>query len=210
MNIKTEEIKETMVVPSKEGLSVSLDVSILYRLAPELASDIYKRVGEGYREIAIVPQFRSVCRGVTVNYEAKALYTSSREEIALKIFTDLEAMLKERGIILERVLLRAITLPPTVSQAIEQKLKAEQEAEQMKFILEKEKKEAERKIIEAEGIAKAQEIIAQRLTDRYLTWRFMEKIEAFGKGQNNSIILLPYDQKILPLIQVPGEREEKK
>lgn len=206
MNIKTEEVKEVMIVPSKEGLSVNLDVSILYRLSPEAASDVYRKVGEGYREIVIAPQFRSAARGVTVNYEAKALYTSSREEISAKIFDDLNAMLSERGIILEKVLLRAITLPTTVSAAIEQKLKAEQEAEQMKFVLEKEKKEAERKIIEAEGIARAQEIIAQKLTDRYLTWRFLEKIDSFGKGQNNSIILFPYDQKILPLIQTSREK----
>lgn len=168
MNVKTEEEKETMNVPSKEGLTIALETSILYRLSSERASDIYKTVGVYYRDIVIVPQIRAVCRGVTVNYEAKALYTSGREEIAEKIFHDLKDMLSERGIVLEKVLLRAIQLPPTVSQAIEMKLRAEQEAEQMKFVLQKERQEAERKVIEAEGIAKAQEIINRTLTPAYL------------------------------------------
>ena len=118
MNIKTEEIKEVMVVPSQEGLSINVDVSILYRMLPEKASDIYTTVGQGYRGIVIIPQFRSVVRGATVDYEAKALYTSNREEIAGRIKDDLRDLLAERGIVLENVLLRAIQLPPTVGGAI--------------------------------------------------------------------------------------------
>jgi len=148
-NTKTEEVKEVMVVPSKEGLTIKLDVSLLYRVEADQAADIYKTVGEHYRNIVLLPQFRSVSRGVTVNYEAKALYTSGRDEMASRIFQDLKGLLEARGIVLENVLLREIQLPPTVAHAIEMKLKAEQEAEQMKFVLEKERKEAERRVIEA-------------------------------------------------------------
>ncbi len=202
MNIKTEEIKETMNVPSKEGLSISLEVSILYRLFPEKAGDLYRTVGVNYRNIIIIPQFRAVCRGVTVNYEAKGLYTSSREEIAEKIYAELKGLLGERGIILERVLLRAIQLPPTVSQAIEMKLRAEQEAEQMKFILEKEKKEAERKIIEAEGIAKAQEIINKTLTPAYLQHEAIQAQIKMAGSPNHTVVYIPSGDNGIPLVRL--------
>jgi len=204
-NIKTEEIKEVMSVPSKEGLSINLDISILYRLLPEKASDIYSTVGVNYRNIAIVPQFRSVARGVTVNYEAKGLYTSGREEIAQKIFADLETLLKERGIILENVLLRSIQLPSTVSKAIEVKLKAEQEAEQMKFILEKERKEAERRIIEAEGIAKAQEIINKTLTQSYLQHEAIQAQMKMSESPNHTTVYIPVGDNGIPLVRMLGQ-----
>lgn len=209
MNIKTEEIKETMAVPSKEGLTVQLEVSILYRLSPQYASDVYKTVGPDYRNIIIIPQFRSVCRGVTVNYEAKALYTSSREEIAEKIFKDLEGMLLERGIILERVLLRAIQLPPTVSQAIEMKLRAEQEAEQMKFILQKERQEAERKVIEAEGIAKAQEIINRTLTPAYLQHEAIKAQMMMANSPNHTTVYIPSGDNGIPLVRILDDNQKK-
>ncbi len=202
LNVKTEELKEVMVVPSKEGLSIKVDVSILYRMLPEKASEIYKTVGEGYRSIVIIPQFRSVVRGATVDYEAKALYTSSREEIAGRIFDDLKNLLAERGMILEKVLLRAIQLPPTVGGAIEQKLKAEQEAEQMKFILEKERKEAERRIIEAEGIAKSQEIINKTLTKEYLQHEAIQSQMKMANSPNNTIIYIPVGTNGIPLVKM--------
>jgi regulator of protease activity HflC (stomatin/prohibitin superfamily) len=202
MNVKTEEIKEIMRVPSQEGLSINLDVSILYRLEADRASDIYKKVGLDYRRIAIVPQFRSVCRGVTVNYEAKGLYTSSREEISQKIFSDLKDMLAERGIILEKALLRSIQLPPTVANAIEVKLKAEQEAEQMKFVLDKERKEAERKIIEAEGIAKAQEIINKTLTQAYLQHEAIQAQMKMADSPNHTTVYIPVGDNGIPLVRV--------
>lgn len=205
MTVKTEEIKEVMVVPSKEGLSISMDVSILYRLLPEKASDIYKTVGQGYRGIVIVPQFRSAVRGATVDYEAKALYTSSREEIAGRIYDDLTVLLAERGMQLEKVLLRAIQLPPTVGGAIEQKLKAEQEAEQMKFILDKERKEAERRIIEAEGIAKSQEIINKTLTREYLQHEAIQSQMKMANSPNNTVIYIPVGTNGIPLVKMADD-----
>ncbi|MCM8787523.1 MAG: prohibitin family protein [Candidatus Omnitrophica bacterium] len=209
MNIKTEEIKEVMAVPSKEGLTIELEVSILYRLSPQNASDVYKTVGPDYRNIIIIPQFRSVCRGVTVNYEAKALYTSSREEIAEKIYQDLKGMLLERGIILEKVLLRAIKLPPTVSAAIEMKLRAEQEAEQMKFVLQKERQEAERKVIEAEGIAKAQEIINRTLTPAYLQHEAIKAQMMMANSPNHTTVYIPSGDNGIPLVRILEDERKK-
>ncbi len=201
MSVKTEEETEIMNVPSKEGLSIDLDVTILYRLMPDKATTIYKTVGTGYRNVIVLPQFRSASRGVTVNYEAKSLYTSGREEIAHKIFTDLQGMLEERGVILENVLLRSIKLPHMVSQAIELKLKAEQESEQMKFVLTKEKQEAERKVIEAEGIAKAQEIINKTLTPAYLQHEAIKAQMMMANSPNHTTVYIPSGDNGIPLIK---------
>jgi regulator of protease activity HflC (stomatin/prohibitin superfamily) len=201
VNVKTEEESEVMSVPSEEGLSIDLDVTILYRLIPDKAREIYKTVGVNYRDIIVTPQFRSACRGVTVNYEAKALYTSSREEIAQKISTDLEVMLKERGMILEKVLLRSIKLPEMVSQAIEVKLKAEQESEQMKFVLTKEQQEAERKVIEAKGIAQAQEIINKTLTPAYLQHEAIKAQMNMANSPNHTTVYIPSGDNGIPLVR---------
>jgi regulator of protease activity HflC (stomatin/prohibitin superfamily) len=209
MNVKTEQETEFLDVPSKEGLSIVLDVSILYRLSPNKASEIYKTVGLTYRDIVVIPQFRSACRGVTVNYEAKGLYTSGREEIAHKIFTDLKGMLEERGIILEKVLLRSIKLPPMVSQAIEVKLRAEQEAEQMKFVLQKETQEAERKIIEAGGIAKSQEIINKTLTPAYLQHEAIKAQMDMARSPNHTTVYIPSGDNGIPLVRFLDDDRKK-
>ncbi len=176
LSVRTREDKETMSVPSKEGLNVALDVSVLYKLDASKAVDIYKTVGTRYQNVILVPQYRAAARGVTVSHEAKALYTSEREMLAQAIYDSLRSLIGDRGVIIERVLLRAITLPTTVSSAIEQKLKAEQDAERMKFILQRETQEAERKRIEAGGIRDAQEIIAQSLTSQYLHYLWINTL----------------------------------
>lgn len=176
MSTRTLQETESMSIPSKEGLNITLDISLLYRLNPQRAVEIYKTVGPYYKEVVVVPQFRSVARGVTVNYEAKALYTSEREVLSQSIFDALEKMTEARGVTVERVLLRSITLPNTVSAAVEQKLKAEQEAERMKFVLQKETQEAERKRVEAAGIRDAQAIINQSLTSQYLHYLWINTL----------------------------------
>lgn len=183
MSIRTREDKETMNVPSKEGLNIALDVSVLYKLDPLRAVEVYKTIGAYYKEVVLLPQFRAAARGVTVSHEAKALYTSEREMLAQAIYDSLKSLVSDRGIIIERVLMRAITLPPTLSQAIEQKLKAEQEAERMKFILQRERLEADRKRVEAEGIRDAQGIINQSLTSQYLQYLWINTL-----NQNPNVI----------------------
>jgi regulator of protease activity HflC (stomatin/prohibitin superfamily) len=207
MNVKTEEMTEIMPVPSREGLSIDVDVSILYRLAPDKASDIYSKVGRNYREIVVKPQFRSVSRGATVGYDAKALYTSGREEISKTIYNDLKGMLEKRGVILEKVLLRSIKLPKTVSTAIEMKLKAEQEAEQMKFVLLKEEKEAERRIIEAKGISESQEIINKTLTPAYLQHEAIQAQMQMSNSPNHTTVYIPSGDNGIPLIRILPENK---
>ncbi|MCM8823667.1 MAG: prohibitin family protein [Candidatus Omnitrophica bacterium] len=202
LSIRTQEEKETMSVPSKEGLNVALDVSVLYRLNPIRAVDVYKTIGPVYKDVVLIPQFRASARGVTVGYEAKALYTSEREMLARAIYDSLKNLVEDRGIIIERVLLRAITLPTTVSSAIEQKLKAEQEAERMKFVLEKEKLEAERKRVEAEGIRDAQAIINQSLTSQYLHYLWINTL-----NQNPNVIYVATEAN-MPIFRVTHSEEE--
>ncbi len=198
---RTQEVKEIMNVPSKEGLNVSLDASILYHVDPPKAPELYKTVGQNYREILLIPQYRASARGVTVSYEAKALYTSEREILAQQMLEYLRNLVGKRGIVVERVLLRAITLPPTVSQAIEQKLKAEQEAERMKFVLQREQLEAERKRVEAAGIRDAQEIINRTLTPQYLQYLWINNLK-----ENPNVIYVATEAN-LPLFRVAQEKK---
>ena len=202
ISIQTQEDKETMSVPSKEGLNVSLEISILYRLKPEKAAEIYRTVGRDYLEVVLIPQSRSVARDVTVANEAKALYTSEREVIAQKFHDYLQQHVQERGIVIESILLRTINLPPMVSQAIEQKLKAEQDAERMKFVLQKEQQEAERKRVEAAGIRDAQAIINQSLTSQYLNYLWINTL-----NQNPNVIYVATEAN-MPLFRVINPDEQ--
>ena len=150
-SVKTQEIKETMDVPSKEGLTVQLEISTLFHLGPDKATEVYKAIGPNYVEVILEPQFRSVARGVTAGYEAKALHTSEREMLAEIIQKDLQKLVGPRGITVEATPLRRVGLPVGLTQAIEEKLRAEQESQRMQFVLLKENQEAERKRIEARG-----------------------------------------------------------
>jgi len=199
-SIKTREMQETMNVPSMEGLQVDLDVSVLYKLQPEKASDIFKTIGVQFQEIVITPSFRSAARNVSVRYDAKALYTAGREVITQSLFDDLQESLKDRGIIIEKVLLRSIKLPAMVTNAIEEKLKADQDAQKMVFVLQKETQEAERKKVEAMGIKTANTIIAQGLTSSYIQWYRIEILKQLVNSPNNTVIIIPEDLKSSPLI----------
>lgn len=200
MSIKTQELKELMSVPSKEGLSVDLEISLLFKLNSEKANDIYKTVGPNYADIILVPQFRSVVRGVTARYEAKALYTASREKLASEILTELEHLVGPRGIIVEQAPLRQIQLPERLTKSIEEKLQAEQESQRMEFVLTREKQEADRKRIEAKGIADFQDIVSKGISDQLLKWKGIEATENLSKSQNTKIVIIGSGKDGLPLI----------
>lgn len=207
ISIRTQEDKETMNVPSKEGLTVALEVSVLYKLDPSKTVEVYKTVGRDYQGVILIPQYRAVARDITVGYEAKALYTSEREVLTQKFHDFLEVLVKDRGIIVEKVLLRSITLPSTVSIAIEQKLKAEQEAEQMKFVLLKETQEAERKRVEAAGIKDAQAIINQSLTTQYLHYLW---INTLNKNPNVIYVATEANLPLFRIVDQDFELQHKK
>ncbi|MFI5166438.1 MAG: prohibitin family protein [Thermoanaerobaculales bacterium] len=199
-SVKTEEIKETMDVPSKEGLTVQLELSALYHLDPEKAAEVYKSIGPNYIEVILEPQFRSVARGVTAGYEAKALYTSEREMLAETILKDLQKLVGPRGITVEATPLRRVGLPSGLTQAIEEKLRAEQESQRMQFVLLKEKQEAERKRIEAQGISDFQNIVTKGISDPLLRWKGIEATEKLAGSQNAKVIIIGAGKDGLPLI----------
>jgi prohibitin 1 len=200
MSIQTQEVKETAEVPSKEGLVMDLEGSLLFRLDPAKAADIYKTVGKNYQEIIVHPQIRSAIREITASYDAKALYSSEREQIARETFELFKKMAGGRGIIPEAVLLRKIGLPPIVANAIQEKLKAEQQSQQMKFVLQKEQQEAERKRIEAQGIADFQKIVAQGISPQLLEWKGIEATEKLAMSPNSKVVVIGNPKSGLPII----------
>ncbi|HLD47940.1 MAG TPA: prohibitin family protein [Desulfobaccales bacterium] len=203
MNVRTKEVFEHAEAPSREGLNVALEVSCLYHLKPAEAANVYRQVGPNYEEVVVKPQFRSAIRGITVNHEAKDLYTSSRELIASEIFKDLEENLGKRGMVVETILLRKVDLPKLVVEAINAKLAADQQAQQMRFVLEKERQEAERKRIEAQGIQDFQKIISQGLSEQLLRWKGIETTQALAESQNSKTIIIG-GRDGLPLILNTG------
>ncbi len=178
---------------TKEGLKVSLDMTVLYHLDEKSASDVYREIGIDYEEKIIRPEVRSAIREVIALYEAKDIYSEKREEAVVKIETVLTESLMPRGIQLESVLLRNVKLPQMLASGIEEKLTAEQEAQKYDFILQKETKEAERKIIEAQGQRDAQKIINESLTGNYLQYLYIQNLE-----NREGTIYVPYD---LPLLR---------
>lgn len=197
---RTQEMKETMNVPSKEGLGVELEISLLYSLSFENANKIYKSVGEDYVEKILTPQFRSVVRGVTASYEARALYTAEREQLAKLMETELSKLVKPRGITIEAAPLRQIILPSRLTEAIEEKLKAEQESQRMQFVLQRETQEAERKRIEAKGIADFQEIVSKGISEQLLKWKGIEATEKLAGSQNSKVVVIGSGKEGLPII----------
>jgi regulator of protease activity HflC (stomatin/prohibitin superfamily) len=198
-SVQTREIKESAAVPTSEGLIVSLDVSLLFRLQPEAAARVYRTIGRHFEGVVIDPQLRSIIRDVTAEYEAKFLYSGSRELVAQNMFKHVRAALAPRGIEAEQVLLRAITLPPPLTAAIQEKLQAEQQAQRMRFVLDRERQEAERKRVEAQGIADFQTIVARGISAELLKWKAIEVAHELSKSPNTKVVVLG-DKTGLPII----------
>jgi prohibitin 1 len=200
MSIKTQEAKEVMDVPSKEGLTVQLEVSVLYHLDPEKAAEVYKTVGPEYEAVILQPQLRSLTRGVTAGYEARALYTSEREQLAHAITEEVRKLVGPRGVVVESTPLRKLTLPARLAAAIEEKLGAEQESQRMQFVLTKEQQEAERKRIEAQGVADFQRIVSQGISDQLLKWKGIEATLKVAESQNAKVVIVGAGKDGLPII----------
>ena len=191
INCRTLQTEEQTQTPTGEGLVVGLDVSLVYHAEPTAAADIFSRYGglEGVRQSVLIPEFRSVIRDVTAGFNAVDLYSGRREEIGQKMLTDLRQRMQGRGINVEAILLRNIVLPDQVAKAVEAKLAADQQAQQMEFVLKKESREAERKRIEAQGIADFQRIVTAGITPGLLEWKGIEATKALAESPNAKIII---------------------
>ncbi|MFN8258281.1 MAG: prohibitin family protein [Bacteroidales bacterium] len=174
-------------VLSADGLEVIVDLTVLYKLIPAEAPRILKEIGTDYKNTIVRPICRTKIRDNAVYYDAVALYSTKRDEFQSKIFSSIEKDFKERGLLLEQLLVRNITLPQSVKETIESKINAEQEAQKMTFVLQKEKQEAERKRVEAQGIADYQRIISTGLSDKQLQY---EMIKAISTSPNAKIIIM--------------------
>jgi len=205
LSIKTQEIKEKAAVPSREGLVMGVEASILYHLDKGQAATVYQQMGPTYADILLIPTFRSAIRAITAGNTAASLYSDGRESIAQQILEDVRRQVGPRGIIVENVLLRDLQLPETLKHAIEAKQQAEQEAQRMEFVLQREKQEAERKRVEARGIKDFQDIVSQGISDKLLEWKGIEATMELVKSQNAKVIVVGNAKNGLPLIYA-GEK----
>jgi regulator of protease activity HflC (stomatin/prohibitin superfamily) len=179
---------------------MGVEASVLYHLERERAAEVFRTIGSNYADVLLVPNFRSAMRAVTAANTASALYSDAREAIARQIQTDLQTQLQQRGIVVENVLLRDLQLPDTLKQAIEAKQQAQQEAQRMEFVLQKEKQEAERKRVEAAGIKDFQDIVTQGISDKLLEWKGIEATIELARSTNSKVIVVGNSKTGLPLI----------
>lgn len=188
---------DAIKVLTKDGLEVTIDLSVLYRVAPEAASRLYRDIGPEYKEKIIRPISRTRIRDNAVYYDAIELYSTRRDDFQQRIFTTIQKEFSVRGLFLENLLVRNITLPQSVKTSIESKISAEQEAQKMQFVLQKEKQEAERKRVEAQGIADYQRIISEGLTDKQLRYEQIKAYKDMATSENAKIIVMPSDGHII-------------
>ncbi len=197
--IKGDDAIETL---SSDGLTLKLEVTVQYRLSAADAALVYRTIGNDYVEKVVRPEIRSALRDGAVSYISTDLYASRREEFVQKVRARIDTSFKKRGIILENVLLRDVELPQRVKDAINDKIAAEQESQKMVYILTKEKQEAERKRVEAAGIADAQKIISSSLSNQYLQYNYIQTLKSLAGSNNNTFVITPMDQKLIPMINV--------
>jgi regulator of protease activity HflC (stomatin/prohibitin superfamily) len=203
LSVQTQSVKESANVPSNEGLILALDTSLLFRLDRNKAAQVYQTVGDNYAEKIVEPTLRAAIRASTSSHTANALYTNARELVQQQIQDELTAQLSARGVIVEAVLLRDVQLPAMLKGSIEAKQQAEQDALRMSFILQKEKQEAERKRIEAQGIADFQKIVAQGISPQLLEWKGIEATEKLALSNNTKVVVIGNPKNGLPLVLEP-------
>lgn len=172
----------------------------LFRLDSTKAADLYTKVGPNYIDVLLVPETASAVRGLTSESQAKALYTSGRNTIQDSLKKELQTKFAPRGVIVEDVLLKDIELPEELSKSIELKVQAEQEAARMEFVLQKEKQEAQRKAIEAQGVADFQRIVSDGISEELLKWKGVEATELFAHSPNTKIVIVGNSGDGLPVI----------
>lgn len=192
----TVQTDDAIRVLSADGLEVIVDLTVLYKVIPADAPRILREIGTDYRNVLVRPICRTGIRDNAVYYDAVSLYSTKRDEFQDRIFSAIESNFRERGLMLEQLLVRNLTLPESVKAAIESKINAEQEAQKMTFVLQKERQEAERKRVEAQGIADYQKILTSTLTDKLLQY---EMIKAISSSPNSKLVIMT-NEKGLPIM----------
>ncbi len=193
-----QEGDDAIRVLSADGLEVVIDLTVLFRVTSDKAPTILRTIGEDYTNIVVRPIVRTKIRDLAANYEAVALYSSKREEFQQRLFTAVEKEFTKRGFSLEQVLIRNLNLPQSVKAAIESKINAEQESQKMRFVLDKERQEADRKRVEAQGISDYQRILTSTLSDKLLQYEKIKAQRELAGSPNAKIIIM--DSKSSPMI----------
>src|SRR6201996_6507619 len=177
-------------VLSSDGLEVTIDLSVLYRVSPLKAPFILQNIGVNYEDKIVRPVTRTAIRDNAVNYQAVDLYSTKREEFQFKINKTITENFAKNGLEVQQVLVRNITLPATVRASIESKINAEQDAQKMQFVLQKERQEADRKRVEAQGIADYQKILSTGLSDKQLQYEAINAQKAIALSPNTKVIIM--------------------
>lgn len=201
VDIRTQKNEEPAITPTKGGLSVSLKAVLLYHVDPEYAPKLLTEVSITEFESRIVdPIFKNAVRDSTAEFEPEALYTSARQLVEEKVGSILRKELSKRGFVVESVMLQDPVLPDLVKTRIEQKVGAEQDVARMQFVLKQKQLEADAKVVEAQGIAKAQEIIKKDLDPLYLSYQFIEALKIMSEHKN-LIYFVPVGSDGLPILK---------
>ncbi len=195
-----QEQKEDLTVLSSDGATIRIQVSILYHPLAARLDSLQVEVGENYYSDIVAPNIRGIARAVAGRYKPEELYSTKREEVATEIKTGLTAEVAKRWIVIQNVLIRDVQIPAKISEAINFKLAADQEAQKMQFTIEKERLEAERKRIEAKGIADFQKIVAAGITPSYLKWKGIEATEKLAASPNSKVIVVGNSSQSMPII----------
>ena len=197
ISTQTENLEVELSIPSKEGLNILSEVSILYNVVPKDAPQILREIGTSYESNIILPVFRSAVADVCSRFYAKDMHTGERATIEKAIRDQMMVYLEDKGIAVEAVLLKSIQMPRSLARAIEEKLEAEQQAQRMEFVLEQAKREADQKRIEAEGVRDAQQIIADGLSPSILQFKSIEAFLELSKSPNTKIIISDGDMPMM-------------
>jgi len=200
-NVKQQEVFESkMQVLSSNGLEISLDISVLYQPKIEDLGILHKTKGENYLNVIIIPQIRAVARSVVGRYTPEQLYSTKRDAIQNEIFEETKKVVEEQYVQLNAVLVRDVTLPITIREAIGRKLTQEQETLEYEFRLERAKQEAERQRIDAEGKAKANRILSASLTEKILQEKGIDATRQISESPNSKVIIIGGGESGMPLI----------
>ncbi|MEM9327675.1 MAG: prohibitin family protein, partial [Bacteroidota bacterium] len=201
--LQTVNVQIAADLPSKEGLNVGAVISILYRVKPEDAINIIENVGTNYENVLITSVFRSAAADVCSRFFAKDMHTAQRAVIEREIAERMSSLLADRGFDIEAVLLKSIELPAGLARAVEEKLEAEQDAQRMQFLLERERLEAQRKLVEAEGTRDAQKVLSEGLSDQILRYQAIEAFRELSNSPNSKVIIT--DSQTPMIIQESGD-----
>ena len=209
-DLRVQEHQESLDVLANNGLSIILDTSILFKPVQSELYLLQTEIGPDYYQILLGPLLRSGARKVVGRYSPEEIYSTKREEVEREILAEITRKLQSRHVQVEAILIRNVHLPQIVQSAIELKLQQEQNALAMEFVLDKEKKEAERKKIEAAGIADYQQLISQGLTDKFLQWKKIDAMERLSQSPNSKTIVLDIGKGNFPMILDAKDTDSKR